>query len=59
MRKSPFLVVGKHAVSEALKNPNRKVNKVFLTEDSKKNLNEINHIVILVQLGTWTMVKLL
>ena len=39
MKKSAFLIVGKHAVVEALKNPSRKVLKVFLTEDSKKNLN--------------------
>ena len=37
MLKSTFLIAGKHAVTEALKNPNRKVIKVFLTEESKKN----------------------
>jgi len=42
MKKSSFLVAGKHAVTEALKNPKRKVLKVFLTEDSKKNLNKQN-----------------
>ena len=42
MKKSTFLIAGKHAVTEALKNPNRKVLKVFLTEDSKKNLNKEN-----------------
>ena len=42
MKKSSFLVAGKHAVTEALKNPKRKVLKVFLTEDSKKNLNKKN-----------------
>jgi 23S rRNA (guanosine2251-2'-O)-methyltransferase len=31
--------VGKHAVTEALKNPNRNVLRVFLTEDSKKKIN--------------------
>ena len=36
MEKSTFLIVGKHAVMEALKNPNRKVFRIFLTEDSKK-----------------------
>ena len=46
MKKTTFLIAGKHAVTEALKNPNRKVIRVFLTEDSKKSLNEINHIVI-------------
>ena len=39
MNKSSFFVVGKHAVLEALKNPNRKVLKVFLTEESKKNIH--------------------
>ena len=42
MNKSTFLIAGKHAVTEALKNPNRKVLKIFLTEDSKKNLNKDN-----------------
>jgi len=42
MKKSTFLIAGKHAVVEALKNPNRKVLKIFLTEDSKKNLNKEN-----------------
>tara|TARA_B100001123_G_C15048951_1_gene922750 strand:- start:40 stop:789 length:750 start_codon:yes stop_codon:yes gene_type:complete len=43
MKKSTFLIAGKHAVTEALKNPYRKVLKVFLTEDSKKKLNKENH----------------
>ena len=42
MKKSSFLIAGKHAVTEALKNPNRKVLNVFLTEDSKKKLNKDN-----------------
>ena len=42
MRKSSFLIAGKHAVTEALKNPGRKVLKVLLTEDSKKTLNREN-----------------
>ena len=37
-----FLIIGKHAVTEALRNPNRKVLKVFLTESSKKKLNVEN-----------------
>jgi 23S rRNA (guanosine2251-2'-O)-methyltransferase len=36
MKKKSFLIAGKHAVTEALKNRNRKVLRVFLTEDSKK-----------------------
>ena len=42
MKKTTFLIAGKHAVTEALKNPARKVLKVFLTEDSKKILNKDN-----------------
>ena len=42
MKKSTFLIAGKHAVTEALKNPNRKVLKVFLTEESKKSLHRDN-----------------
>ena len=38
MEKSSFLIIGKHAVMEALKNHSRKVLRVFLTEDSKKQL---------------------
>ena len=38
MEKSTFLIVGKHAVMEDLKNPNRKVFRIFLTENSKKKL---------------------
>ena len=39
MNKSSFFIVGKHAVIEALKNEKRKVLKVFLTEESKKNIH--------------------
>lgn len=42
MKKSSFLIAGKHAVAEALKNPQRKVLRVFLHEESKKNLNREN-----------------
>ena len=42
MNKSAFFIVGKHAVIEALKNPKRKVLRVFLTEESKKQINRIN-----------------
>ena len=42
MKKSTFLIAGKHAVTEALKNQDRNVLKVFLTEDSKKSLNRDN-----------------
>ena len=39
MNNSSFFIVGKHAVFEALKNTNRKVLRVFLTEESKKNIH--------------------
>ena len=42
MKKSTFLIVGKHAVLEALKNPFRKIERVFLTEDAQKKLNREN-----------------
>ena len=42
MKKTTFLIVGKHAVLEALKNPSRKIERVFLTEDAKKKLNKEN-----------------
>ena len=42
MKKNTFLIAGKHAVTESLKNPNRSVLKVLLTEDSKKTLNKEN-----------------
>ncbi len=42
MKKTTFLIVGKHAVIEALKNPSRKIERVFLTEDAQKKLNREN-----------------
>ena len=39
MNKSSFFIIGQHAVIEALKNPQRKVLRVFLTEESKKNIH--------------------
>ena len=36
MNKSSFFIVGKHPVIEALKNPKRKVLRIFLTEEAKK-----------------------
>ncbi len=43
MKKSTFYIVGKHSVIEALKNPRRKVIRVFLTEESKKKINRENN----------------
>ena len=42
MNKSSFFIVGQHAVIEALRNPQRKVLRVFLTEESKKNIHKKN-----------------
>ena len=42
MKKTTFLIVGKHAVLEALKNTSRKIERVFLTEDAQKKLNREN-----------------
>ena len=42
MNKSTFFIVGKHAVIEALKNPRRKVLKIFLTEESKKSIYRVS-----------------
>ena len=39
MNKSSFFIIGKHAVIEALKNSNRKVLRLFLTEESKKSIH--------------------
>tara|TARA_B100001741_G_scaffold176932_1_gene145832 strand:+ start:74 stop:811 length:738 start_codon:yes stop_codon:yes gene_type:complete len=39
MIKSTYFIVGKHSVLEALKNNNRKVLKIFLTEESKKTIH--------------------
>ena len=39
MNKLSFFIVGQHAVIEALRNPKRKVLRVFLTEESKKNIH--------------------
>ena len=36
MNKKSFFIVGKHAVIAALRNPQRKVLRIFLTEESKK-----------------------
>ena len=44
MKKTTFLIVGKHAVLEALKNPSRKIERVFLTEDAQKKLNKVDQV---------------
>ena len=42
MTNTNFFIVGKHPVIEALKNPNRKVIRLFLTEESKKNIHRVS-----------------
>ena len=42
MKKSTFLIVGKHAVTAALKNSARKVHRIFITEDALKKFNREN-----------------
>ncbi len=41
-QKSSFFIAGRHAVIGALKNPRRRVIKIFLTEESKKNIHKQN-----------------
>ena len=58
MKKSTFYIVGKHAVVEALKNPKRRVVRVFLTEDSKKKIHKENqHINLLKNLSVFFKTK--
>ena len=40
MNKSSFFIIGQHALIEALRNPKRKVLRIFLTEESKKNIHK-------------------
>ena len=42
MNNSSFFIIGQHAVVEALRNPKRKVLRIFLTEESKKNIHKKN-----------------
>ena len=49
MKKTTFFIVGKHAVTEALKNPNRKIERIFLTEDAQKKLNKENQALNLLK----------
>ena len=49
MTNSNIFIVGKHPVTEALKNPNRKVLRVFLTEESKKKINRENQNINLLK----------
>jgi len=42
MTNTNFFIVGKHPVIEALKNPQRKVLRLFLTEESKKKIHRLS-----------------
>jgi 23S rRNA (guanosine2251-2'-O)-methyltransferase len=58
MKKTTFYIVGKHTVTEALKNPNRNVLRVFLTEESKKNMNRENqHLNLLKNINIFYKTK--
>ena len=58
MEKSTFYIVGKHAVTEAVKNPKRVVRRVFLTEESKKKINrENNHLNLLKNINIFFKTK--
>ena len=49
MKKSSFFIIGQHAVIEALRNPHRKVLRVFLTEEAKKNIHRKNQNINLLK----------
>ena len=49
MSNSNFYIVGKHPVIGALKNPMRKVVRLFLTEDSKKTIHRENNKINLLK----------
>ena len=58
MKKSTFYIVGKHAVTEALKNPNRRVVRVFLTEEAKNKINRENqHLNLLKNINIFFKTK--
>ena len=60
MNKSSFFIVGQHAVIEALRNPKRKVLRIFLTEESKKNIHKQSpHKNLLKDLKVFFKTKLL
>ena len=40
MRKNSFLLAGKHPVIEAIKNKNRKIVRIYITENSFKQINK-------------------
>ena len=45
MKKTTFLIAGRHAVTEVIKNPKRRVHRLFITEDSYKKLKKENQSI--------------
>ncbi len=57
-QKSSFFIAGRHAVIGALRNQKRRVLKIFLTEESKKNIHKQNpHINLLKDLKVFFKTK--
>ena len=40
MKKRTFYIIGKHSVEEAIKNPSRKIHKLYVTDDAKRRINQ-------------------
>ena len=40
MKKKTFYIIGKHSVEEAIKNPSRKIHKLYVTDDAKRRINQ-------------------
>ena len=40
MKKRTFYIIGKHSVEEAIKNPSRKIHKLYITDDAKRKINQ-------------------
>ena len=45
MKKTTFLIAGRHAVTEVIKNPKRKIYRLFVTEDAYKKLKKDNQSI--------------
>ena len=45
MKKTTFLIAGRHAVTEVIKNPKRRVHRLFVTEDTYKKLKKENQSI--------------
>ena len=40
MKKRTFYIIGRHSVEEAIKNPSRKIHKLYITDDAKRKINQ-------------------